>query len=81
MQALLDLPVPMHTISSIQTFYDVTESYIRGLESLDRMESSYGALLVPVILKKLPEEIRKNIAREHGSWNCTLSHLQKCLRK
>ena len=26
-QALLDLPAPMHTISSLPTFYDRTESY------------------------------------------------------
>ena len=81
MQALLDLPAPMNTISSLRTFYDKTESYIRGLESLDQMESSYGALLVPVILKKIPEEIRKNITREHGSSNWSLSDLRKCLLK
>ena len=81
MQALLDLPAPMHTISSLQTIYDKTERFVRGLESLDQMGSSYVALLVQVILKKLPEEIRKNIAREHGSSNWTLSDLQKCLLK
>ena len=81
MQALLDLPAPMNTISSLRTFYDKTESYIRGLESLDQMESSYGALLVPVNLKKIPEEIRKNITREHGSSNWSLSDLRKCLLK
>ncbi|MES9974415.1 MAG: DUF1759 domain-containing protein [Candidatus Thiodiazotropha sp.] len=81
MQALLDLPAPMNTISSLRTFFDKTEIYIRGLESLDQMESSYGALLVPVILKKIPDEIRKNIAREHGSSNWSLSELRKCLLK
>ena len=81
MQDLLYFPAPMHTISSLRTFYDKTESYIRGLESLDQIKSSYGALLVPVILKKLPKEIRKNIAREHRSSNWTLSDLQKCLLK
>ena len=81
MQALLDLPAPMNTISSLRTFYDKTETYIRGLESLNQTESSYGALLVPVILKKAPDEIRKNIAREHGSSIWTLSDLQKCILK
>ena len=81
MQALLDLPAPMNTISSLRTFYDKTESYIRGLESLNQTESSYGALLVPVILKQVPDEIRKNIAREHGSSKWTFSDLQKCILK
>ena len=44
MQALLDLPAPMNTISSLRTFYK-TEIYIRDLELLDQMESPYGALL------------------------------------
>ena len=69
----------MSTISSLRTFYDKTEIYIRGLESLDQMESSHGALLVPVKLTKIPEEIRKNIARGHGSSNWSLSDLRKCL--
>ena len=38
-------------------------------------------LLVPVILKKLHKEIWKNIAREQGSSNWTLSDLQKCQLK
>ena len=44
MQTGLDLPAPMNTISSLQTFYSKTEIYIRGLELFDQMESSYGAL-------------------------------------
>lgn len=78
MQALLDLPAPVNTISSLRSFYDKTEIYIRGLESLGQMESSYGALLVPVIMKKIPDEIRKNMVREHGSSNWSLSDLRKC---
>ena len=45
------------------------------------MECSYSALLIPAILKKIPEEIRKNIAREHGSSNWSLSDLRKFLLK
>lgn len=81
MQALLDLPAPVNTISSLRSFYDKTEIYIRGLESLGQMESLYGALLVPVIMKKIPDEIRKNMVREHGSSNWSLSDLRKCFLK
>lgn len=80
MQALLDLPVPISTIPSLRSFYDKTKIYIRGLESLDEMESSYGASLVPVILKKIHDEIRKTLP-EHGSSNWSLSDLRKCLLK
>ncbi|CAC5423650.1 unnamed protein product [Mytilus coruscus] len=39
----------------------------------------YGALLVPVVHGKLPPEIRKNIAREHGSHNICLIELRKSI--
>ena len=45
------------------------------------MESSYGALLIPVILKKLLQEIRKNMIREQESSNWSSSELRKCLLK
>lgn len=66
MQALLDLSVTMNTISSLRTSYNKTEDY-------DQMEDTYGALLVPVILKRIAKEIWKNIAGEHGSLDWSLS--------
>ena len=40
---------------------------MRGLASLGKHPESYGTMLTPVILSKLPKEIRKNIARDHNS--------------
>ena len=52
MQSLLDLPNPKHELTSLQLFYDTMESHIRGLQSLGRSHSSYGDLLVPIVLGK-----------------------------
>ena len=67
MQALLELPSPIETLSSPETFYDAVEGHIRSLSSLGKPVASYGDMLVTVILNKLTDKTRKNIIREHGS--------------
>ena len=59
---LLTLQPPNSTVSSLRFFYDRMETYIRGLESLGQNQDMYGSLLVPVVLDKLPADIRKNLA-------------------
>ena len=54
---------------------------MRGLESLGQTPEMYGSLLVPVVLDKLPIDIRKNIAREHGRDNLILDNLRKSITK
>ena len=81
MKALMELPSPTNELHSLRNYGDRLESYVRGLESLGQTQDMYGALLVPVINSKLPAEIRRNIAREHGSDNINLSNLRKVLVK
>lgn len=77
MQALLDVASPMNSLSSLQLFYDTIEGHIRGLAALGKSEDSYGALLIPIILGKLPTDIQRNLAREHGSLEWTLQDLKQ----
>ncbi|XP_062606698.1 uncharacterized protein LOC134268455 [Saccostrea cucullata] len=79
MQALLDLPTPKNNLTSLRHFHDQVETYVRGLESYGQAQDTYGSLLVPVILNKLPTEIRKNLAREHGSTDWLLGDLRNSL--
>ena len=67
MQALLDLPNPTNTLSSLQSFHDAKERHMRSLSTLGKSVDSYGDLLVSIILNKLPQKIRKNMVREHDS--------------
>ena len=71
MQALLELPSPLSNLMSLRTFYDTVESHIRGLSSLGKSEHSYGDLLIPIIMGKLPTDLQRNLAREHSNspWN------------
>ncbi|MCG8033931.1 MAG: DUF1759 domain-containing protein, partial [Candidatus Thiodiazotropha taylori] len=80
MQALLEMPRPSKTLQSLQTFYDNLETYIRGLESLGQSQDSYGSLLVPIVIDKLPPEVRSNMTRNNGSSNWTMDSLRMALK-
>ena len=80
MQTLLDIPPPLNTVDSLRIYCVKMETYVRGLESLGQTDDTYGSLLVPIVLNKLPGEIRKNLAREHRSTNWTLSDLRIAIR-
>jgi hypothetical protein len=79
MQALLNLPAPVNTVQSCRNFYDKSETLIRGLESLGQSQESYGALLVPVMMNKLPSKIKENITCEHGLIQWSLVNLRQSL--
>ena len=70
-QALLEIPSPSNSLNSMQTFCDTVETHIRGLSSLGKSKHSYGDLLIPVVMEKLPVEVQWNLAREHSNsaWN------------
>ncbi|XP_065893429.1 uncharacterized protein [Dysidea avara] len=73
MQALIDLPGPTNSLSSTCEFYDATESHIRSLSALGKTEDTYGSLLVPIILGKLPGKIKQ---RSHGKREWTINELR-----
>ena len=66
-QALLDLPKPSNKLASLRFFHDTMETHVRCLESLGKSPESLDTLLAPMILTKLPEETRRNMARGHTS--------------
>ena len=81
MQALLNLPRPTSESSSLRQFYDFMETHVRGLTSLGKSQDSYGDLLVPIILGKLPNELRRNLARELSNPKWTFPQLREAIYK
>ena len=79
MQALIDLPSPSNSLSSLREFYDSTEGHIRSLSSLGKSEDSYGSLLVSIILGKLPAKVKQNLVRAHGKQEWTITELQAAI--
>ena len=80
MKALWELPKPSAELVSLRTFFDRMQGYIHGLDALGKKEDSYGDL-VPIIQEKLPGNVRKLIARDHGNSEWTLADLQCCISK
>ena len=67
--------------NSVAMFYDSIECHIHGLSSLGKSEHSYGDLLVPIVMNKLTNEIRQNLARENSNSQWILSDLMAALQK
>ncbi|XP_062596767.1 uncharacterized protein LOC134258250 [Saccostrea cucullata] len=81
MRALMELQAPRNDAISLRNYGDCLESHVRSLECLGQKQEMYGALLIPVIMNKLPAEIRKNIAREYDGDNISLLNLRKAISK
>ena len=79
MEALLNLPSLTDHLSSLRLLYDSVETHIRGLESLGKKTETYGDILVPIIQKKLPNGIKKNLARQNGNKEWPLDNLRKAI--
>lgn len=76
MQALIDLPAPSTTTSSVRQFYDAIESHIRSLTALGQTEDSYGSMLTTILLGKIPGKMKQTMARAHGKREWTLAELR-----
>jgi len=74
-QALLDLPRPSNKLTALRLFYDTIETHVRCLQSLGKLDT----LLAPIILTKLPEETKRNMARSHIKTEWTVLELQAAL--
>ena len=59
--------------TQLRQLYDSVETHYRGLNALEMGEASYGAIVVPSILQKLPEPVRLAITRgaNYNEWEVT----------
>jgi len=55
----------------LRELYDNANVHIHGLEALGISSDQYGCLLIPVILKSMPEDINLIVARNISQevWN------------
>ena len=79
MQALLNIPSPTNSLSSLKHFYDTLEMHIRTLETLGKSHDSYGDILVPIICKKLPSDLIKTITRQNEAKEWKIDELRKAI--
>ena len=64
-------------LRDLRRLYDSTETHIRSLHSLGISSDTYGSLLSPVLLTKLPPDMRLIISREVGDSNLDMDKLLK----
>ena len=81
MHSLMNLPNPKNEIKSLREFHDAIENHVRGLLALGWTTESYGALLVPMVLGKLPADTRKSLAREHSNLEWTIDELRTSIAR
>ena len=55
------MPAPENNVFSLWYFNNKVETYIRSLEALGILTDTFGALLIPIILKKLPLDVKMNL--------------------
>ena len=77
----MNLPKPANNLASLQAFHDKLESHMRALQSLGKSRDSYCAMLTPMVLGKLPLELKKQFAREHSSGGWTIKDIVACILK
>ena len=61
MDALMNLPKPVNSLSSLQVFHDKLESHMRALQSLGKSSDTYSTMLTPMVLGKLPTELKEAV--------------------
>ena len=52
-----------HNITALRHLFDQVETHVRGLKALGITSDTYGNLLLPLLTKKLPGELRLAISR------------------
>ena len=67
MESLPKIHVPTSDTKNLREFHDIYETNICGLETLGIMTESYGSLLIPILLKKIPDDTLLNI--QSGSFS------------
>jgi len=82
MQSLLKLQnSPNDGIDRLRTIYDSITVHVRGLESLGVTAESYGILLLPIIMAKIPREITLRVARKTSEDIWDFNDILEIIRK
>ena len=69
------------SLKELRRLYDTTESHLRSLRSLGVEPTSYGAMLSPMLLTKLPPELRLIVSRKISSTDLNMDNLLKTFQE
>lgn len=77
----LEVDSPRERIVVEPAIHDTIASHVRCLQSFGKSPKSLETLLVPMLLTKLPEETKKNMARDHATTTWTIEEFQAAILK
>ena len=63
----LEAVTSVHDLKELRQLFDAVESNVRGLKALGVSATSYGGLLSPILMSRLPSDLRLIISRELSS--------------
>ena len=83
MDLLLELePVfSMRVLKKLRHLYDQVEGHVRNLRSLGVSSESYGSLLSPIVMKRLPQELCIIVSKQVGSDSWNLDQMMEIIEK
>ena len=69
-----------HKVKELRNLYDKIESHVRSLITVGVQSDHYGSLLIPIVLDKLPDDIKLIISRKLGSDNWKINEFMDILK-
>ncbi len=83
MDSLLKLPQLRSSADTkgLRRLYDQIEAHVRGLNALEVPDTAYGALLLPILISKIPDELRILLGRKMSGDEWQLNTLLENLRE
>ena len=82
MQALLGLQSsPNATVKQLRFIYDNINVHVRRLDALGMSSSSYGSLLVPILISRMPREITLQVAQKTTEEVWPINEILEIVRK
>ena len=83
MNKLLDLDRVFNSknVKELYNLYDRVESHIRSLLNSGSPQENYGPLLIPIVLEKLPDDIKLQLSRKLGTDKWKIDEFLEILNK
>ena len=78
--AMLAMPIGSSNVSALQRAFDDCERHIRSLVALGLEEDTFGRVFTPIMLSKLPENVRIELHRRKGAAPWSLAQLRLLLK-
>ena len=81
MESLFKIHAPSSDTKNLRGFHDLCKANIRGLETLGVKTESYGSLLIPILLKKIPGDVGCLVLRADPLADSSLDRLKVAIRQ